>query len=606
MIIDQIAGQIIISPVIKKNKTSNARVKQVQNSQPLELPFWDDFSRAKERPDTALWIDNEAAVISSTIGINAPTVNVVTFDGWDAFGRPYGSNTDANGLGDELLSKPIDLSDLSEEEKKSLFLSFYYQAQGLGEKPDPDDSLRLQFKSSKDKWYTQWVRKGESNKKGQFSHIMPILIEDDDGFETDETFFHPGFQFRFQVYGYLSGNFDVWHIDYVYLNTNRNPVDTVYFDRALTSEPTSLFKNYFTIPLEHFRKYPDKYLGSPKAGFYNLSSTDAIAIDFSSIVSLAGGEEIISFDTLNFETELSPLPAAFERRSLKANAFNTDKLSLVKDSVKLTLETKFYINSKDTVYKNRNFLINDTVRTIQEVDNYFAYDDGSAEFAAGVGKRGAKLAYQYVLPEQDTITAIDIYFPNFVHSQNASTIKLMVWDGLDNEEASILHQETFPVQPSEILNQLKRYQLRGIVVVKDTFYIGYEQNIDEVLSVGFDHNTDSRDKIFFNNSALGSWQSFNEVGGSLMMRPVFNPVTVTGIREPFPDQPRVNIYPNPTGGRLYIMDEYDRIKIFNSQGQKISFYQNKDYVDITGNPKGIYIIQIEKDQQVTTRKILLN
>ena len=315
--VNQVIAQLYIVPVKKENKVSSARISE-ENNTPLQLPFWDDFSWAKDRPDTSLWIDNQAVSVSSSIGINAPTVNVATFDGWNAFGKPYGNSTDANGLGDELISKPVDLSNLADEQKNSLFFSFYYQAQGLGEKPDPDDSLRVQFKSSKDKWYTQWVKKGENIKREQFKHIIPIQVTDEEGFEPDETFFFSEFQFRFQEYGYLSGSFDSWHIDYVYLNTNRNRLDTIYFDRALTSEPTSLFKDYFTIPLEYLRNHPERYLGSPEVGFYNLSSTDAIAIDFSSVIGVLGDNEVIKFDTLNFETELSPLPEAFERRKIQA------------------------------------------------------------------------------------------------------------------------------------------------------------------------------------------------------------------------------------------------------------------------------------------------
>lgn len=53
---------------------------------------------------------------------------------------------------------------------------------------------------------------------------------------------------------------------------------------------------------------------------------------------------------------------------------------------------------------------NDSISFVQEVSNYYAYDDGSAEAAYFLQTAGAKLAYRYDLLGADSLRAIRIYF----------------------------------------------------------------------------------------------------------------------------------------------------------------------------------------------------
>ena len=67
-----------------------------------------------------------------------------------------------------------------------------------------------------------------------------------------DRFFHENFQFRFMNYGRLSGPYDTWNIDYVYLNKNRTPNDRYLPDRTIISSLTNLFNDYRAVPYDHF------------------------------------------------------------------------------------------------------------------------------------------------------------------------------------------------------------------------------------------------------------------------------------------------------------------------------------------------------------------
>jgi hypothetical protein len=117
--------------------------------QRLSLPFVDDFSYDSPYPDTSLWLDR-LVYINNTMSAEPPTRGVATFDGLNAWGRPYFPSQFASGWADSLTSKPIDLSSYSAASQ--IYLSFYAQPQGLGFAPENTDSLILFFKNNGISW----------------------------------------------------------------------------------------------------------------------------------------------------------------------------------------------------------------------------------------------------------------------------------------------------------------------------------------------------------------------------------------------------------------------------------------------------------------------
>lgn len=73
-----------------------------------------------------------------------PTIGVATFDGLNQYGLPYNKSQITNyGVADHLTSKPLDLSGLGAAD--SVYLSFFYQPQGIGDWPNAKDSLQVEF-----------------------------------------------------------------------------------------------------------------------------------------------------------------------------------------------------------------------------------------------------------------------------------------------------------------------------------------------------------------------------------------------------------------------------------------------------------------------------
>ena len=121
------SAQIKVVPIPRKQPVfkSQGWISK-EHSIVLELPFWDDFSKAKNVPDTALWIVSENVNINNTFGKNAPSIGVASFDGLDAFGTPYSLNAVEVGFVDSLTSKPIDLSKVPANQTNSVYLSFFF------------------------------------------------------------------------------------------------------------------------------------------------------------------------------------------------------------------------------------------------------------------------------------------------------------------------------------------------------------------------------------------------------------------------------------------------------------------------------------------------
>jgi hypothetical protein len=142
--------QIVSLKNTEKIKPSSAKITA------LNLPFFDDFSTSINRQDQSKWQKGGGVFINNTFTDNHPTLNVATFDGLNANGTPYDFvNSLAEGPNDTLTSLPIDL--VGKTIADSLHLSFFYRGQGLGDKPDLRDSLRLQFLTNGNIWKTVWI-----------------------------------------------------------------------------------------------------------------------------------------------------------------------------------------------------------------------------------------------------------------------------------------------------------------------------------------------------------------------------------------------------------------------------------------------------------------
>lgn len=116
----------------------------------MQLPFFDDFSTSNISPDRELW-DGRSTYVNKYFPLMPTNIGVVTFDALNSSGKVYGTATVAPFAADTLMTQDIRLDSIfSPVERKltpadSVYLSFYYQPQGVGFAPQIQDSLILEF-----------------------------------------------------------------------------------------------------------------------------------------------------------------------------------------------------------------------------------------------------------------------------------------------------------------------------------------------------------------------------------------------------------------------------------------------------------------------------
>jgi hypothetical protein len=233
--------------VQKAHPSTYANARKQHSQDTIQLPFWDDFSATTDTfADTIRWLWGQSIRVNDGMAIRPPSLKVATFDGIDSVGRPYNPNDVlAKGYADKLVSQSIDLTTVDPADRNTVYLSYSYQLKGNGEIPDAGDRLLVQFLNDA----SQWVPVDTIENDGT---LDPTLFYTSFVQVDKEEFFHAGFQIRIQNFARLSGPYDAWHVDYIYLNKGRSASDNAFPDRTISEPLTSLFGIYRTMPTSHF------------------------------------------------------------------------------------------------------------------------------------------------------------------------------------------------------------------------------------------------------------------------------------------------------------------------------------------------------------------
>ena len=101
---------------------------------------------------------------------------------------------------------------------------------------------------------------------------------------------------------------------------------------------------------------------------------------------------------------------------------NADSLFLelefsVKSGDKNLIDSIYNAGNDTVFYDHIDLRVNDTARAYLTIHDYFAYDDGSAEFGAGINQENGRIAYQFVAKTPQYIDHVDAYFPNISRNQ---------------------------------------------------------------------------------------------------------------------------------------------------------------------------------------------
>ncbi len=582
------------TPVSSLNSKTSQPQSRLADEDKLSLPFWDDFS-AKEINDK-LWI-NEGVTHSFTVANAAPSLGVAVFDGIASNGRPYENNPLAQGFADQLTSKPIDLSSLSQTEKESVFLSYYWQPAGKAEMPDINDQIVLQFLNASGDWIEVWNQFGELEAQRLF-FTQEII-------QVTEEFHHDAFQFRFQARGRLSGPFDTWLLDYIYLNSNRNQLDTNPLDRTLTESNFPIFEKFGAVPLFELQAETELYLRNTGNEFKNLENrfrAMEYTIEFRDPVN----QNILA--KINENTPFNPVPLALERRRFNSSLIT--QLSLPEEELDLELVT--YISSGDRnlyqivqgdtlFFPEVDLRVNDTVKTVVALRDYFAYDDGKIDYSAGINQRSGMLAVRYEKTQNAYIKGISINFTNFTQFDRG--IDIMVWSDLESEP--IFVKESL-IPRKENVNEFSFFEIDENILLPDIFYVGFTQFTNDFIHVGLDKTRDNGDEIFYN--VAGSWQQNEFVSGSLMIRPHLSQSPPNEESELIlPDN--LKIYPNPVLDKLIIEGQFELLQVIDPYGRTINIRSedsdNGKILNFTGQMRGMYLINVLEQGKPKSYRILV-
>jgi hypothetical protein len=566
----------------------------------LKLPVIDDFSGSSHSPDASAWINGQV-YINNTFGLNPPTCGVATFDAIDSTGKIYSNATVESFMADTLTSRPINLFLPLDT---TIYLSFYYQPQGLGDAPEPGDSLLVEFYAPDSKsWLRVWNMQGSADTDFK---IAMINI-------TDSRFLQNGFKFRFRNKASLSPSYepslkvnaDHWNIDYVYLNSGRHLNDTIMKDASLVQPVGSLLLNYTAMPWEHFKLAG---ISSVKAIFQislnNLSSDLRAFTPVFKITPAWGSDPGFEKSLLSDEVK------AYQ--TLKYDAtFNYGFSSSLKDSALFDISLDMNQAMPDWIPGN------DKLVTQQVFSDYYAYDDGSAEAGYGLVGEGSKsgmVAYRFKnFNEGDSLYAVDLYFNRSFADAGKKYFQLAMWTDDNNKPGTLIHSQSGVVPVYNGINEFQRIKLDTAQLVSGNYYIGWIQTTADFLNVGFDRQNNHGQDIFYKLS--GDWKQ-SEFEGSLMIRPVFANKSRKSGNDPSVLTSSISnqakIYPNPANNFILIeggdQSAIMRITLTDLQGRLVRNFLESGpscKVGISDLPKGIYIIGVQTDSGINTRQKLV-
>ena len=506
----------------------------------LALPLFDDFAneRLGNRPDAVLWDTASGVFRNETFARNPPSRGVVSFDGLDRRGRAYGVGP---GETDTLTSQPINL-----DGRTDVVLSFWWQAGGAtGDSfaPGAQSSLTLDFDDGFGTWDLNfWQQRGADTVSAfrQAFVVIPALYLNDN------------FRFRFRARGNRAGSVDIWNIDYVELDANRQPQAGPVRDVAFSQPLTSPLRRYRAMPVWQLNAAanPADELADSAATTLNNLEPDPAAnptplADNGALRTrdASGGTRV---DTFLRETRLVlaasrqvPVRAPL-RTGLPAVPFAPTGLA------KILTSTLVLVSGESTIRTRYN----DTIRAVAPLSNYYAFDDGSPELVFSIQNSTDPVAAAVAidLNAPDIVTDIGLYLAGDLPANTRLFVD--VWAD-DNGRPALtpLAHVGFAVPPDSVLRRTGRWHivtLPAAVPVSGRFYVGYSQPANTVLSnIGLDVSDPQvlAGRLFL-RALSEPWQRKTSIG-ALMIRAYLDPTAVVGLPESAALPAAWAVYPNP-------------------------------------------------------------
>lgn len=588
-------AQLRIVPIDQARYSEKGDEPEPQNLRAqasLNLPFFDDFSTTKTlAPNSKYWMPGSGVYINNTLITSHPSLNVATFDGLNANGIPYNLvNPLVQGYTDTLTSQPVNLN--GKVAADSVYLSFYWAAKGLGELPDSSDFLQLEFFSKTGEWVSVWRQLGYE--VDTLFHQQFVSIK-------DPGYLHDAFQFRFRSYGRSSGPYDTWHLDYVYLNSKRSVKQPYLFDVAMRKPVSNILKKYTAMPLRQYRINPAAATAdSVKTDVVNHFNNFNVLTSTYTLTDAQRGTEFVR------NVQRSIVVESLKSQVLRAKIAPVNPAAQI-DS--LHLISKFFIATTDTI-PGANLKTNDTITAKAALTDYFAYDDGSAEYGVQVNQKLGRVAVQYVMAKADTIGGVRMSMVSFNKDISGQGFTIQIYSSKGGKPDQVIAQRSVTVRYPAVRDGFIDYAFATPVAVSDTFYVGWLQINDQPVTVGFDRNSLlGRNAVYYN---LGTeWAKEASLKGSIMIRPYLGKKAqgiITG-NEPG-GQVSTIFYPNPARGEVrWGSKSLKKIEVYSISGNLVHSLvpaRDQQSAPVDHLSQGIYIFKATDGKRSFVQKMLIS
>ncbi|WP_118952729.1 T9SS type A sorting domain-containing protein [Taibaiella helva] len=550
----------------------------------LTLPFFEDFTDPSPYPSSERWTD-KYVYINNTMGRDMVSRGVATFDALNTVGKPY-YDTVSNYTtiyADSLTSLPFALS--SRAPADSVYLSFFYQPRGNGFSPKPYDSLMLYFLRSNGTWVKVWSANGDTGRL-PFRQVMIPL--------TDPGYFSDNFQMRWINTATIGISNSHWNLDYIRLDAGRNLFDTTVQDVAFTKEPASILNDFSAMPFRHFKTNPASFLNTNLTA--TLKNYGPLTPNIPSGFRATTGATNLGSGTANVS-----LPPRQETDALYP-MYNAGAFSPGNPNDRVVYDHLFYCTGN---YPGES-RANDTIRFQQVFDNYFAYDDGTAEQSYFLNLQPSAPGYtavEFAAYQPDTLRGIAIRFAPVLPPATLKEFSIAVYRDIavNGGTDDLLYHEDFllPEYPDTV-NKFAVYAFEQPVMLNTgVFYISIIQSaggISDSLQIALDANRTGANHRYF--KVNNSWEP-SLLDGALLLRPLLGAQLPVGIKETGLPRLAWSLSPNPSSDHVHISipklgNAAAQYQLSDVQGRTLLAGKLKTDtdIDISSLTPGMYFVSI--------------
>jgi len=585
----------------------------------LDLPFVDDFSYDGPYPDASKWLDQDIYV-NYNLAERPLGLGVATFDGLDAGGSPYDR---PEGVSDRLTSAFLRAAGAD-----NVFVSFFFQPRGFGIKPRVRDSLSLDVKNPAGKWINIWASEGLPESITRFDPAPEFEFT---RIQIADSLLSDALQLRFRNRSQQLGLQQIWHLDYVRVAADVGSEET-FEDLAFQSRPNGVLAPYTAMPYRHFRDFESMHVADfYEVGLFSHFQTSVNA-DPSTFAVRDESEIVFVTDLLRVrETAADSVnqrtlaPGRHNFRNVHPAALRADLVSALASinpsSEQFEIATQYSFNQQNETEQGVSaYLRNNQTEFINVFDNYFAYDDGTAESGLKAENNNGiiTIVQEYTLNVDDELQGVQFFFPRVEGDNEKLRFNLLIWlDSLAGdpdyvqESLQPLYADTF----FDTIQGYTTYDLRdtagnkiSLDVNAGKFFVGWQQvttTLPGDISVGLDKNRpDGTDFVFFRVNE-GDWinvgESNSTINGALMIRPLMGDEEIFSTRVPLLRSSSLEVFPNPARDYLDFYHEEKSVdgwsyQIYGLQGKLLREGLLEPRIRIAGLNTGLYLLAV-RDQQ---------